>query len=49
MGEHSYLASLKDKEFRMLEKLCDNSISHADKEKFERELEETRREIEKIR
>ncbi len=48
MDEHSYLASLKDKEFRILEKLCNNSISQTDKEKFEKELEETRLEIEKL-
>jgi hypothetical protein len=44
----SYLASLKNKEFRILEKLCNNSISQTDKEKFEKELEETRLEIEKL-
>jgi hypothetical protein len=48
MDKHSYLVSLKDKEFLILEKLCNNSISQTDKEKFEKELEETRLEIEKL-
>ncbi len=48
MDEHSYLASLKNKEFRILEKLCNNSVSQTDKEKFEKELEDTRLEIEKV-
>jgi hypothetical protein len=45
----SCLASLKNKEFMILEKLCSNSISQTDKEKFEKELEETRLEIKKLR
>ena len=48
MSETSYLASLKNKEFLILQKLCDDSISQAQKEKFEKELEETRQEIEKL-
>jgi len=48
MGEHSYLATLKNKEFLILKKLCDNSISQTDKEKFEKQLEETRLEIKKL-
>jgi len=48
MGEHSYLKSLKNKEFLILEKLCNNSISQTDKKKFEKELEEIRLEIEKL-
>jgi hypothetical protein len=46
---HSYFASLKNKEFLILQKLCDNSISSTEKEKFEKDLEETRLEIEKLR
>jgi len=49
MDEHGYLTSLKNKEFLILEKLCNNSISQADKEEFEKELKETRLEIEKLR
>ena len=48
MDEHSYLASLKNKEFLILKKLCDNSISQTDKEKLEKQLEETRLEIKKL-
>ena len=48
MGEHSYLATLKNKEFLILKKLCDNSMSQIDKEKFEKQLEETRLEIKKL-
>jgi len=50
MDEHSsYLASLKNKEFLILKKLCDNSISQTDKERLEKELEQTRLEIKKLR
>jgi len=49
MGEHSYLASLKNKEFLILKKLCNSSISQTDKKKFEKELEQTRLEIKKLR
>ena len=48
MSEQNYLASLKNKEFLILQRLCDNSISQNEKEKFEKELEETRKEIEKL-
>ena len=48
MNEHSYLSSLKNKEFLILQKLCNNSISQVEKEELERELEETRSEIEKL-
>ena len=48
MSDTSYLASLKNKEFLILQKLCDDSISQDQKEKFEKELEETRQEIEKL-
>lgn len=48
MSEHNYLSSLKNKEFLILRKLCDISISKSEKEKLEKELEETRTEIEKL-
>ena len=48
MSEHSYLASLKNKEFLIMQKLCDNSISPTEKEKFEKELEEIRFDIKKL-
>ncbi len=48
MDEHGYLASLKNKEFLILKKLCGNSISQTDKEKFEKHLEEIRLKIEKL-
>ena len=49
MTEHNYLSSLKNKEFLILQKLCNNSVSHTEKEKLEKELKETRLEIEKLR
>lgn len=48
MSEHDYLSSLKNKEFLILKKLCENSISQTEKKKLEKELEETRSEIEKL-
>lgn len=48
MNEHSYLGSLKNREFLILQKLCDNSVSQAEKEKMEKELKEIRLEIEKL-
>lgn len=48
MSEHDYLSSLKNKEFLILRKLCDSSISQTEKEKFEKELKEIRLEIEKL-
>lgn len=48
MNEQNYLTSLKNKEFLILRKLCDNSLSHIEKEKLEKELAETRSEIEKL-
>ena len=48
MSEHDYLSSLKNKEFLILKKLCDNLISQTEKEKLEKELEETRSEIKKL-
>ena len=49
MDEHSYLASLKNKEFLIMQKLCDNSVSQTEKERLEKELKETRLEIKKLR
>ncbi len=49
MSEQNYLASLKNKEFLILQKLCDNSISQTEKEKFEKKLKTVRSEIEKLR
>jgi hypothetical protein len=48
MSAHDYLASLKNKEFLILQKLCNNSISTSEKEKLEKELEVTRLEIEML-
>jgi len=48
MSEYNYLSSLKNKEFLILQKLCDNSIPQHEKEKLEKELEQTRLEIEKL-
>ena len=48
MKEHSYLESLKNKEFLILKKLCDGSLSQEDKEKTKLQLEEVREEIKKL-
>lgn len=48
MKEQSYRESLKNKEFLILEKLCDESLSQKDREKMENQLEEIREEIRKI-
>ena len=48
MSGNSYLSSLKNKEFLILEKLCNNSISTDTKNELEAELSEIRLEIEKI-
>ena len=48
MSDQNYLASLKNKEFLILRKLCDNSISQTEKEAFEKELEKVRSEIKKL-
>ena len=48
MSEHDYLSSLKNKEFLILKKLCENSIAPTEKERLEKELEETRSEIKKL-
>jgi len=48
MSEQNYLTSLKNKEFLILQKLCDISISNTEKEKFEKELVKVRSEIKKL-
>ena len=48
MSDNSYLSSLKNKEFLILEKLCSNSISTNTKNELEEELSEIRLEIKKI-
>ncbi|BDQ31746.1 hypothetical protein NZNM25_18860 [Nitrosopumilus zosterae] len=48
MNEHSYFASLKNKEFLILEKLCDESISPTEKERMEKEIRHIRLEIKKL-
>lgn len=48
MTEYTYLSSLKNKEFLILEKLCDDSLSLDSKEKLQTELEEVRTEIKKL-
>jgi len=48
MTEYSYLSSLKNKEFLILKKLCDDSIPLDIKEKLKVELEEIRSEIKKL-
>ena len=48
MKESNYRESLKNKEFLILEKLCDESLSHEDREKMENQLEEIREEIKKL-
>jgi len=48
MIKHSYLSSLKDKEFLILRKLCDDSISQIEKEELEKELKNTRTKIKKL-
>lgn len=48
MSGQNYLSSLKNKEFLILQKLCNNSILPPEKEKLEKELKETRLEIERL-
>ncbi|WP_179371931.1 hypothetical protein [Nitrosopumilus ureiphilus] len=48
MNEFNYFASLKNKEFLILQQLCDDSISQTKKEKMEKELKEVRTEIKKL-
>jgi hypothetical protein len=49
MSESNYFSSLKNKEFLILQKLCDNSVSQTEKERLEKELKETRLEIKKLK
>jgi len=48
MSESNYLTSLKNREFLILRKLCDDSISSTEKGRLEKELKELRSEIEKL-
>lgn len=48
MSDYNHLESLKDKEFAILEKLS-RDISGDEKIKLEKELEQVRGEIEKLR
>ena len=48
MTEQNDFASLKNKEFLILQKLCDDSISQTKKEEFEKELEKVCSKIEKL-
>ena len=48
MSEPNYLSSLKDEEFSILRKLCDDSVSQIEKEKLEINLAEIRTEIKKL-
>ena len=48
MSDHDYRASLKNKEFLILQLLCNNSISLTEKKKLEKKLKETRSEIKKL-
>ena len=48
MTEYNYLSSLKNKEFLILQKLCDDSITLDVQEKLKTELEEIRLEIKKL-
>jgi len=48
MIDYNYLSSLKNKEFLILQKLCDNSIAVDVQEKLKDELKEIREEIKKL-
>lgn len=48
MAEYNYLSSLKNKEFLILEKLCDVSLSSYEQEKLKIKLEEIRSKIKKL-
>jgi len=48
MTEYNYLSSLKNKEFLILQKLCDDSLTLDVKEKLKTELEKIRSEIKKL-
>jgi len=49
MNESNYFSSLKNKEFLILQKLCNNSVSQTEKERLEKELKGIRLEIKKLR
>ena len=49
MSDYNHLESLKDREFAILEKLSSSTVSTDEKERLEKELEEVRGEIEKLR
>jgi len=48
VSDPNHLSTLKDKEFFILRKLCDDSITFTEREKLEKELKETRLEIKKL-
>lgn len=48
MVEYTYLTSLKNKEFLVLQKLCNNSIPQIEKNKLEDELNKIRAKIKKL-
>ena len=48
MIEYNYLSSLKNKEFLILQKLCDNSLTLDVQEKLKTKLEKIRLDIKKL-
>ena len=48
MVEYNYFTSLKNKEFLVLQKLCNNSIPQIEKNKLEDELNKIRTEIKEV-
>ena len=48
MNQYNYFSSLKNREFLILQKLCNDSISLIVKEKLKIELGEIRSEIKKL-
>ena len=48
MTEYDYLSSLKNKEFLILQKLCNDSLTLDVQEKLKTELEKIRLEIKKL-
>ncbi|MDH5463194.1 MAG: hypothetical protein OEW49_02690 [Nitrosopumilus sp.] len=48
MNDQDYLSTLKNKEFFILRKLCDDSITSVEREELENRLKETRLEIKKL-
>jgi hypothetical protein len=49
VSDYNHLESLKDREFTILEKLSNNTVSADEKDRLEKELEEVRGEIEELR